>query len=129
MKAWAKRWWPAAAIMSLIFIASSTSGPELPYFGFWDTLVKKGGHMVGYALLAVSYLHAINNLQGIKPIRYVLAFFLTILYAASDEWHQGFTRGRTPSFSDIVIDGAGGFIGLLLWHIIRTNVLVKYKAD
>ena len=129
MRDYARRWGPAVVIMSLIFIASSTPGTELPSFGFGDTLVKKSGHMIGYALLAVSYLHAINGRGGIGSIRFVIAFCLTILYAASDEWHQGFTSGRTPSFLDVVIDGAGGFIGLLLWHAIRAKSFARRKAD
>lgn len=120
MRDWAIRWGPAVAIMSFIFIASSIPGPELPKLDFGDTLLKKGGHMVGYALLAASYLHALNSVRSIKPIRFVAAFCLTILYAASDEWHQGFTPGRNPSLLDIVIDAAGGLIGLLVWHIIQT---------
>jgi len=119
MKAWTRRWGPAVAIMSLIFIASAIPGSELPKFDFWDVLIKKGGHMVGYALLAASFLHALHNDQSIKPIRFVVAFCLTMLYAVSDEWHQGFTPGRTPSLLDVIIDAAGGLIGLVVWHIIR----------
>ena len=129
MKAWIGRWGPAVAVMSLIFIASAIPGFELPKFGFWDILVEKGGHMAGYALLAVSYLHALNNVQAIKPIRFVAAFCLTVLYAISDEWHQGFTPGRTPSFLDVIIDGVGGLIGIALWYLIQTYVVARQKAD
>ena len=129
MKAWTRRWGPAVAIMSLIFIASEIPGSELPKFDFWDVLIKKGGHMIGYALLAASFLHALNNDQSIKPIRFVVAFCLTTLYAVSDEWHQGFTPGRTPSLLDVIIDGVGGLIGLALWYLIRTCVVARHKAD
>jgi VanZ family protein len=122
MKVWISRWGPAAVIMSVIFIASAIPGSEMPKFGFWDFAVKKGGHMAGYALLALSYLHALNNAPGNRPFRLVAAFCLTVLYAVSDEWHQTFTPGRTPSLLDVIIDGAGGLIGIALWHIIRKRV-------
>ena len=126
MKEWTIRWGPAVAIMSFIFAASSIPGSDLPKLDFGDTLLKKGGHMVGYALLAASYLHALNGVRSIKPNRFVAAFCLTILYAASDEWHQGFTAGRNPSLLDVVIDAAGGLIGLFVWHAIRR---VTYRGD
>ena len=129
MIAWTKRWGPAVAIMSLIFIASAIPGSELPKFELLDVLIKKGGHMIGYALLAVSFMHALNDDQSIKPIRFVVAFCLTALYAVSDEWHQGFTPGRTLSLLDVIIDGIGGLIGLALWYLIRTYVVARHKAD
>jgi VanZ family protein len=129
MKAWMGRWGPAVAIMTLIFIASAIPGSDLPSFDFGDTLVKKGGHMLGYALLSISYLHALNSVQRIGPARFVVAFCLTLLYAASDEWHQRFTPGRSPSLQDVIIDGAGGLIGLVSWHIARSYVAARNKAD
>jgi VanZ family protein len=119
MKNWIIRWGPAVAIMSFIFVASSIPGSDLPKLDFGDTVLKKGGHMVGYALLAASYLHALNGIQSIKKVRLAAALCLTILYGALDEWHQGFTQGRNPSFMDVFIDATGGMIGLFVWRIIE----------
>ena len=129
MKDWTIRWGPAVVIMSLIFIASSIPGSALPKLDFGDMLLKKGGHLVGYALLAASYLFALSDIRRVKPIHFAAAFCLTVLYAASDEWHQGFTPGRSPSFLDVVIDAAGGLIGLLVWHIIRTVTHVSHRES
>lgn len=52
------RWFPALALMAAIFIFSSVPSEEMPSFGFWDTLVKKGGHAAGYGLLALTYWFA-----------------------------------------------------------------------
>ncbi len=41
--------------MAIIFAFSSTPGKDLPNFGVLDFLVKKGGHMLGYGLLALAY--------------------------------------------------------------------------
>ena len=128
MKTWISRLWPAVAVMSVIFIASGIPGSDLPQFGFWDTIVKKGGHMTGYAMLAASYMHAIHRTKSFKPPQLLAAFCLTILYAVSDEWHQSFTPGRSPSFLDVVIDGAGGLIGLALWALIRTLVAGRQES-
>ena len=118
---------PAIIVMVLIFIASATPGSELPRFGFWDIFVKKGGHMLGYALLTAAYFHALNNGRSITRFQLIVAVCLAILYAATDEWHQSFTPGRTSSIRDVCIDAVGGFIGLALWCLIR-NRLSRHKA-
>jgi len=43
------------------------------------------------------------------------AFALTVLYAATDELHQGFVTGRHPSATDVGIDVAGALIGVWRW--------------
>ncbi len=47
------RWLPAILVMVIIFGFSSIPSREMPSFGFWDLLVKKGAHMLGYGLLAL----------------------------------------------------------------------------
>jgi VanZ family protein len=128
MKAWILRFGPALAIMALIFTASSTSGSDLPSFGIWDLLVKKGGHMTGYALLAAAYYHALSYQKKSARVCYFIAFCLAVVYAATDEWHQQFTPGRTPSIRDIGIDAMGGCIGLVLLSLIRLRLLTPRKS-
>ena len=89
LKSLAWRWGPALMMMTAIFIASSIPKEEMPTFGFWDLLVKKGGHMVGYALLAVAYLHALARKSGgqrANLAQVVWAILLAGLYGATDEF-------------------------------------------
>ncbi len=99
-------------MMILIFAFSSTPKNELPSFGLVDTLVKKGGHIIGYALLALTYWFG----MGWDKKRGWLAWLLAVLYAATDEFHQSFVAGRNPSPVDVLLfDNLGAIIGLLLW--------------
>lgn len=103
------RWAPAVLLMAAIFVLSSVPSEEMPSFGFWDILVKKGGHAVGYGLLALAYWFA---LQWEKK-RAWLAFLLAVVYALSDEFHQSFVPGRHPSLVDaLVIDTMGALAAL-----------------
>lgn len=114
------RWLPAVVLMIAIFIFSSTSSSDLPDYGFWDTLVKKGGHATGYALLALSYWYWL----GFDPKKDWLAWLLAVLYAASDEFHQSFTPGRHPSPLDVLIyDNLGALLAMLLggWVLKRKS--------
>lgn len=115
MKEWIRRWWPTILMMTLIFMASGTSGSDLPRFGRWDVFVKKGGHLAGYALLAVAFLHGLASGRAFSRRQALLAVLLAALYAVTDEFHQGFTPGRSPSTEDVAIDTLGATIGLLVW--------------
>jgi VanZ family protein len=114
------RWIPALAVMALIFLFSSLPASRIPDFGLVDLLIKKGGHAIGYALLALSYYIALPTDLS-KPYRLVLAFFMSILFALSDEFHQSFVEGRTSSLRDVAIDGMGAAAALLVGGIYSPN--------
>lgn len=105
------KWLPALFMMIVIFLMSSRSSSELPNFHSADAIVKKGGHMVGYALLSLLYWRALN----LKQEKRWMAWLLTILYALTDEFHQSFVPGRHPSIWDMIIfDNLGALLSLWL---------------
>lgn len=111
-----KRWLPAMLMMVVIFGFSSIAGKEMPNFGTWDLIVKKGAHVLGYALLALLFWYAL----GFDKHRWYLALVLAVLYAISDEFHQSFIPGRHPSWVDaLVIDGCGAVFGLFAGWLVR----------
>ena len=65
------RWLPAVLMMAAIFGFSSIPSSEMPRFGLLDLLVKKGGHALGYALLALAFLHWRRPLwdAGVPPLK------------------------------------------------------------
>jgi VanZ family protein len=115
------RFGPALAMMGLIFLASDTPGPDLPHFGALDFAMKKGGHVVGYALLGLAYLHALAPQGAARPRMAALAVLLAALYAASDEVHQRLTPDRGPSGRDVLIDTGGASLGVGL-RLLRQAV-------
>ena len=123
MKHWLRRWGPAFLVMGIIFAASATPGSDLPTLGTWDLIAKKGGHMAGYALLAIAYLHALGGGRTMTRFQFLSAFFLACLYAGFDEFHQSFTPGRSPSILDAFIDAIGAALGLAAryWILRRRN--------
>jgi VanZ family protein len=105
------RWLPALLIMLIIFLFSSQPSSNIPNFRWADEIVKKGGHMIGYAMLALSYWHAFGMQEG----RRWFAWLLAVLYAFSDELHQSFVPGRHPGIWDVLIfDNFGALIALWL---------------
>ena len=136
MKKSLSHWLPAFLMMALIFAFSSIPSSEMPNFNWADLLVKKGGHMLGYALLAAAFWWGMEcddssrrGVQGsgsaVWSLRapFFLAWGLAVLYAASDEFHQSFVPGRHASPLDVLIDAVGAGIGLtiLAWIVKRSK--------
>ena len=104
--------------MLIIFLVSAQASSELPSFGWAERIVKKGGHMIGYALLAISYWRGLL----FKPEKWWLAWCLAILYAMTDEFHQSFVPGRFPSIWDVLLfDNLGGLIGIVCLSLYKTQ--------
>jgi VanZ family protein len=125
MTTWLRRWGPALVMMILIFTASGTPGNDLPGFGVWDFLVKKGGHMIGYGLLGAAWLRGLANNKGINKGALILAIVLSGLYASSDEFHQSFTPGRTPNLADVGIDTVGAMLGVFAWTWVKSSLIFR----
>lgn len=105
------RWLPALVMMCLIFVFSAQPLSNLPNFDWADRIVKKGGHMIGYGLLALSYW---NVLQWKRSNRWT-AWLFAVLFALTDEYHQSFVVGRHSSIWDVMIfDNLGALIALWL---------------
>ena len=94
------RWLPMLAWMALIFYVSHQPSADIPQFGTWDLLVKKGSHFGAYFILAWLARFALG--------RWDWALLLTAVYAVSDEYHQTFVPGRDGNLLDVLIDTLGG---------------------
>jgi len=100
--------------MLVIFGFSSLNSQQIPNLGGLDTIFKKSAHAVGYALLALAYLRGIGlRRRWALPI----AWFLAIVYAFSDEFHQSFVSGRGARVTDVMIDSIGALIGLVIYRL------------
>ena len=105
------RWLAIAGWMALIFFLSSQPQLPSPPDPLADLLFKKGAHFTVYAVLAVLFRRALPAGRRI----WTLPWVLTVLYAASDEWHQSFVPGRHPQVTDVLIDASGAAAGLLIF--------------
>ena len=113
-------WAPVVAWAALIFLLSAQ--PHLrfvPDEGL-DFVVRKIGHMGVFGILALLLWRALaGSTAWRRPGAW--AFALTVLYAASDELHQGFVAGRHPSAVDVGVDAAGALIALVAVGLIRSR--------
>ena len=77
---------------------------------------RKAAHFGIYMLLGFALANAFKyTLKKKWYISYIASALVSILYAISDEWHQGFSEGRGPSPKDVLIDSSGAILGILLF--------------
>lgn len=101
------RFAPPLALMGLIFLLSAQ--PDLSSgLGTWDTVLRKLAHMAEYGLLWFLWWRALGHGHPGPAIA------ITLLWAASDEYHQSFVGGRHGSPWDVAIDALGVGLGLLV---------------
>ncbi len=106
--------------MLVIFLFSAQPPSNLPDFDWLDRIVKKGGHVLGYALLALAYWRGFHFRADQRWIAWLFALF----YAISDELHQSFVPGRNASVWDVVaFDNLGAT--LALWLGSRSGTLTR----
>ena len=105
-----RAWVPVLVWAAVIFAFSSI--PSLSTgLGTWDLVLRKLAHAAEFAILGALLLRALE-----RPLA---AFAAAVAYAATDELHQHFVRGRHPSPLDVAIDAAGVVAGLLVWTRVR----------
>lgn len=67
---------------------------------------RKFVHLAAFGLLAFLFYNSFEKRK------YFLAWFITTVYAATDEFHQSFVPDRTASLWDVGLDSLGALITL-----------------
>lgn len=126
-------WLPPLLWCGLIFYLSSI--PSLGTgWGIWDFILRKIAHMVEFGVLVLLVARALRRTwSALAPAGVTaLASAFSVLYAASDEFHQMFVPGRGPSVKDVVIDACGVALALLLSRrmarLRRGRILASAKS-
>jgi VanZ family protein len=95
-------------------------GLDLPHFEQWHFFIRKGGHVVGYAILSILLFRAWRaTLPAMRNVSWTLrwatiAILGTALVASLDEWHQSFIPSRTGRWQDVVLDSLAGIAAQIL---------------
>lgn len=109
-------WTPVFLYIALIFTLSSMSYPPVPAGVSGDLL-----HYPEYTVLGFLLGRALQGQKPGLPGVGVLfwAFLLSVLFGASDEFHQAFVPERVPDVMDWARDCAGTAAGVAAWWLWR----------
>lgn len=91
--------------------------------------VRKLAHMAEYFILAVSVSFPlyVYGLRGFPLL--LLAGFICVGFACTDEYHQSFIEGRGPSKRDIMLDSIGAFFGIMTVRIFCWTMLTPVRLN
>jgi VanZ family protein len=102
--------------MALIFYASSQHASE--HMDWWQVVLRKIGHVSGYALLTALWAWALAGVVR-RPI--LVAAMIALAYACTDEYHQTFVATRHGTPVDVLVDSIGIVIAAALMRRIRAR--------
>ena len=144
-----KYWLPLPLWLGVIFLASTdlmsaehTSRFIVPFLRWLNPeispealasihfIVRKCAHLGEYAVLALLLLRAaifMTNLKRSLAILYVSVWVACLFVATTDEFHQTFVASRGASTTDIMIDGGGAILGLLIGAIFGMTRSIKVE--
>lgn len=109
-----------------------------------EHIIRKLAHFTIYTILGLLLMSLTETFDFTNKKRLLLSVLIGFLYACLDEFHQSFTPGRTPLFTDVFIDTLGVIVGSLIVLIcvkiiqnkrnkklkkeIKTNVVANDKT-
>ncbi|HET7580998.1 MAG TPA: VanZ family protein [Bacillales bacterium] len=104
--------------VSFQYAEEEVSVKALGAAGFVEFFIRKAAHFTVYFVLAFLLYRALSRSSRSRGRAFWPAFILAGLYAASDEFHQSFTGGRTPLPLDVGLDSFSALIGTVVAFLV-----------
>lgn len=117
------RWIVPLALMAVIFYLSAQ--PAGAHHAWWVIVIRKLGHVTGYALLTTALWWALHEIVR-RPL--IWAVCISLAYACTDEFHQTFVRGREGTPRDVAIDAIGMAIAVVSIRMRRSFLARRGRA-
>ncbi len=87
-----------------------------------DGIVRKAAHMTEFGILSFTVWFDLLFWTDSRKKLYLLAVFISLFYAGTDEIHQLFVRGRNGCFADVLVDLSGISIVMLCTFFIESTI-------
>lgn len=92
-----------------------------------EKTIRKVAHFSIYTVVGLLLMGLLSTYKIKENWRMILSILLGMLYAISDEIHQGFSPGRSPRIADVYIDTLGVILGTLLILLV-IKIYDKYMT-
>ena len=93
-----------------------------------EKIIRKLAHFSIYACVGFLFMCLLSTYKIKISKSMIICLSIGVLYAISDEIHQGFIPGRTPQITDVMIDTMGVVLGMLC-VLILFKIHKKYKHN
>lgn len=111
---------PIFVWMGFIFLLSAIPNLKSELPSLFDLILRKIAHIIEFGILAVLMARAVfpYGQEHKMPVweSVLTVIILTVLYAATDEFHQVFVTGRQGSLWDVGIDSLGVILGTYFYQ-------------
>ena len=113
---------------------SLNSDKQEEFFNKVSFAVRKTGHFGEYGILGILFACLLMTFEKVRKYnkKEMKLIFMTaaicMIYAATDEFHQGFVAGRSSGVWDVVIDTLGGTVGAAMVSVVALFVAKKRNA-
>lgn len=114
-------WLAVIVWMAVIYYFSAQPDLKSSLEPFWDLFFRKVAHTAEYFVLAYLLFRAYQSHSLSVKRSLLFAFIVSLVYAATDEWHQGIVAGRVASPVDAGIDGIGALLFVTLRWLQKDN--------
>jgi VanZ family protein len=98
-------------------------------------ILRKTGHFVGYFALSALLFRAWRATLRVSEakawaLRWALpAFFMSVVVASLDEWHQTYIPSRTGRLADVVLDGTAALTAQVVIFLILSLRQTRQAAE
>ncbi|TAN58079.1 hypothetical protein EPN15_02170 [Patescibacteria group bacterium] len=121
-----KFWLPVLLWAGMIFYFSSIPDLRSGLPDIFDIVFRKIAHAGEFGILAILLWRAILSSSFLQSKQstinvIVIVIIIVILYAITDEIHQGFVPGRVASPIDVLIDSFGATLAWAVFNKIKNR--------
>ena len=99
-------------------IKTMDTATKLHYIEKLHPLIRKLAHFSIYAVVGFSVMGFMCTFDMRNIFKLIISFVVGVSYAITDEIHQSFTPGRTPSIMDVGIDSLGVLTGIFILIVL-----------
>lgn len=86
--------------------------------GMWNDIARDIAHVLAYLVLGVLTRWAMKPGSPGKNVPAAVSLLVCVLYSVTDEVHQYFVPGRSMQAKDLLLDGAGALMGIVLYEVL-----------
>lgn len=111
--------------MAGLFLLSSVPGyfslddPEIYRIFQWvPATIQNFLHIPAYAVLAFAWRWCLSGWMSARSTA-VTTFVICLSYGIFEEYYQSFIPGRYASLTDVVFDGIGALVGIVIFGILQ----------
>lgn len=94
------------------------------YFAFIEFFIRKAAHFFTYFIIGFFWLLGLRKRVREEWLTILLSLLLAVGYASFDELRQSFNPERTALMADVILDGAGALVGILLAQFLNNRKIL-----